>query len=173
MCRGVFYQTVLVQLNLCQNHLPTMAFSSHYPCLFPLRKVSFLYPLYIGQCALKFPLVNTEWLPKTPNDPEVQWLGLENWVNQVLVRVAIQKEVNWNLIHSVLPSPWKSNKLSQKPWTQPWITCFIPRELWNHLSVPRETWFWWSPWALIFYNNLYLWHENRPGSDATPLMCRT
>ena len=59
------------------------------------------------------------------------------------------------------PSPWKFNKLSQKPWTRRWIACFIPRELCNHLSIPREKWFWWSPWAVIFDNNLYLWYENQ------------
>ena len=25
---------------------------------------------------------------------------------------------------------------------EPWIACFIPRELWNRLSIPSKTWFW-------------------------------
>ena len=42
---------------------------------------------------------------------------------------------------------WEQHNLHRKEgdkeyFREPWIACFIPRELLNHLSIPRETWFW-------------------------------
>ena len=48
------------------------------------------------------------------------------------------------------PSPWKSNKLSQKPWTRPWIACFIPQcEITFLFLVTRDFGDRREPWFLI------------------------
>ena len=44
---------------------------------------------------------NPEKPRKTPNDSEVLWLGLGNWVNQAPFGVIILGKLTWNLIHSV------------------------------------------------------------------------